>query len=66
MIKIKIENKSDYFDNYIKCKDFSKLEVLILLNTAIDILTKEFNLSHTEIWKELEEFKNNYIGEESE
>lgn len=66
MIRIKIKNKPDYIENKIKCKNYSDLEVIVLLDTAINILRKEFNLSDDEIWKQLKDFKNNYKGEESD
>lgn len=66
MIKIRIKNKPDYVENKIKCKDYCELEVMVLLDTAMNILKKEFDLSDDAILKSLKEFKNNYKEEESE
>lgn len=59
MIKIKVNDKPDSIENSLKCRNYTALEGIVLLDTAIDILRNDFELSDDEIWELLKEYRNN-------
>ena len=66
MIKIKIKDKHEYIVNNLKYKNYSNLEAIVLLDTAINVLRDDFKLSDNEIWELLKDYKNKYKEKESE
>lgn len=66
MIKIKIEDKDKYLKYRIKSKNYSNLEAIVLLDAAVDILGKDFNLSDIEIWELLKEYRSKFKEKESD
>lgn len=66
MIKIVVENRHNYIENNLKLKDYSVLEGIIILDTAINILRNDFKLSNNEIWRYLKEYKIDYKEKESD
>lgn len=60
MIKIKIKEKPDCIRNNLKCRNYSVMEGIVLLDTAIAILRDDFELSDTDIWELLKEYRKNY------
>lgn len=59
MIKIKIKDKNEHLSYNIKEKNYSSLEGIVLLDTAIDILENDFKLSDDEIWELLKDYRAN-------
>lgn len=59
MIKIKVKDKDEYLKYSVKSKDYSALEGIVLLDTAIDILENDFKLSDDEIWELLKDYRAN-------
>lgn len=66
MIKIKVKDKEEYLKYSIKRKNYSALEGIVLLDTAIDILENDFELSDDEIWELLKDYRANLKEKESE
>ena len=66
MIKIKIEDNDKYLKYRIKSRNYSNLEAIVLLDTAVDILGKDFNLSDIEIWELLKEYRSKFKEKESD
>lgn len=60
MIKIKIKEEPNYINNNLKCRNYSALEGVVLLDVAINILKEDFELSDADIWQLLEEYRTNY------
>lgn len=60
MIKIKIKEKPNCVNNNLKCRNYSVLEGIVLLDTAIDMLREDFELSDDEIWELLKDYRNNW------
>lgn len=59
MIKIKINDKSNYVVSNLKYKNYSTLESIILLDLSISILKNDFKLSDEEIWSLLKDYRAN-------
>lgn len=59
MIKVKINDKPDFIKNSLKCRNYTALEGIVLLDTAIGILRDDFELSNDDIWELLKEYRNN-------
>ena len=59
MIKIKINDKNDYVSIKQKYNNYTALEGIILLDTAIDMLREDFELSNDEIWELLKDYRAN-------
>ncbi len=59
MIKIKVKDKEEYLKYSVKSKNYSALEGIVLLDTAIDILKNDFELSDDEIWELLKDYRAN-------
>ena len=59
MIKVKINDKSNYVVSNLKYKNYSTLESIILLDLAISILKDDFKLSDEEIWSLLKDYREN-------
>ena len=57
MISIKINEKDEYIDNNIKCKNYSVLEGIALLDIALDILKNDFEIKTCDILSLLKEYK---------
>ena len=62
MIKIKIKESPDFIKNNLKYKNYSVLESIVLLDTAIDLLNNDFELSNNEIWELLKNYRINMKG----
>lgn len=62
MIKIKIKENPDFIKNNLKYKNYSVLESIVLLDTAIDLLNNDFELSNNEIWELLKNYRINMKG----
>ena len=59
MIKVKINDKSNYVVSNLKYKNYSTLESIILLDLSISILKNDFKLSDEEIWSLLKDYRAN-------
>lgn len=59
MIKVKINDKSNYVFSNLKYKNYSTLESIILLDLSISILKDDFKLSDEEIWSLLKDYRAN-------
>ena len=59
MIKVKINDKSNYVVSNLKYKNYSTLESIILLDLSISILKDDFKLSDEEIWSLLKDYRAN-------
>lgn len=59
MIKVKINDKSNYVVSNLKYKNYSTLESIILLDLSISILKDDFKLSDEEIWNLLKDYRAN-------
>ena len=66
MIKIKIKDKENYVSITEKYKNYSSLEAIIMLDTAIDVLHDDFELSDDEIWELLKDYRANLKEKESD
>ena len=66
MIKIKINDKENYVSITEKYKNYSSLEAIIMLDTAIDVLHDDFELSDDEIWELLKDYRANLKEKESD
>ena len=66
MIKIKIKDKPDLLKSIIKCKNYSALECIFLLDTSYDMLKRDFNLSNEEIKDLLKEYRDNLKEQEND
>lgn len=60
MIKIKIKEKPNCVNNNLKCRNYSVMEGIVLLDTAIEMLRTDFELSDDEIWELLKDYRNNW------
>ena len=60
MIKIKIKEKPNCVNNNLKCRNYSVMEGIVLLDTAIEMLRTDFELSNDEIWELLKDYRNNW------
>ena len=60
MIKIKIKEKPNCVNNNLKCRNYSVLEGIVLLDTAINMLREDFELSDDEIWEFLKDYRTNW------
>jgi len=60
MIKIKIKEKPNCINNNLKCRNYSALEGIVLLDTAINMLREDFELSDDEIWELLKAYRKNW------
>ena len=60
MIKIKIKEKPNCVNNNLKCRNYSVMEGVVLLDTAIEMLRTDFELSDDEIWELLKDYRNNW------
>lgn len=60
MIKIKIKEKPNCVNNNLKCRNYSVMEGIVLLDTAIEMLRNDFELSDDEIWELLKDYRNNW------
>ena len=60
MIKIKIKEKPNCVNNNLKCRNYSALEGIVLLDTAINMLREDFELSDDEIWELLKAYRKNW------
>lgn len=59
MIKVKINDKSNYVVSNLTYKNYSTLESIILLDLSISILKDDFKLSDEEIWSLLKDYRAN-------
>lgn len=66
MIKIKVKDKENYVSITEKYKNYSSLEAIIMLDTAIDVLHDDFELSDDEIWELLKDYRANLKEKESD
>ena len=66
MIKIKVKDKEECLKYSVKSKDYSALEGIVLLDTAINILENDFKLSDDEIWELLKDYRANLKEKESD
>lgn len=66
LIKIKIKDKENYLNYSVKSRNYSALEGIVLLDTAIDILRNDFKLSENEIWELLKDYRANLKEKESD
>lgn len=62
MISIKINEKDEYIDNNVKCKNYSVLEGIALLDIALDILKNDFEIKTCDILSLLKEYRNDMKG----
>ena len=62
MIKIKINEKDEYIDNSISCRNYSVLESIVLLDLALDILRKDFKIKNDDILSLLNEYRSTMKG----
>lgn len=60
MIKIKIKEKPNCVNNNLKCRNYSVMEGIVLLDTAIEMLRTDFELSDDEIWEILKDYRKNW------
>ena len=58
VIKIKVNDKPDYIQSKVSCKNYTTLEGIVLLDFAIDLLEKEFKLSNDDIWELLKDYRS--------
>jgi uncharacterized protein (DUF433 family) len=59
MLKIKVNEKSDYILSKQKIKNISVLECIAVLDATIEILRKDFKLSNENIKDTLKYYKDN-------
>lgn len=59
MIKIKINEKEKFVKKDLKYKNYTALEAIILLDTAVDILKDDLELSDEDICDLLKEYRHN-------
>lgn len=62
MISIKINEKDEYIDNNVKCKNYSVLEGIALLDIALDILKNDFEIKTCDILSLLKEYRSDMKG----
>ena len=62
MIKIKINEKDEYINNSIRCRNYSVLETIVLLDLALDILREDFKIKNDDIASLLKEYRSTMKG----
>jgi len=62
MIKIKINEKDEYINNNIRCRNYSVLETIVLLDLALDILREDFKIKNDDIVSLLKEYRSTMKG----
>ena len=60
MIKIKVLKKTDYIKKNLKYKNYDVYELIAILNTSIDMLRNDFELSDNDIWNLLKDYRKNW------
>ena len=59
MLKLKVKESPDVIKSSIKGKNYSMLECIVMLDTSITMLRKDFKLSNEEIKDLFNEYKVN-------